>query len=1113
MICLKRAILFLMCLFIFRSVLAQTGAPLLSHFNEGREPEDQNWSICQDDNDVMLFANRRGILAYDGQERSFIRIPTIPYVISYNKHEKRVYVGGENNYGYLLRDEKGFYKYYSLSGDSSNIGLITKLVFTDSTVYFYGEQSISRHNIKTGKLELRLKQKENHPFTGMFITPKNTFINVMSKGLYRLEADTLFPIVTGYMTENQEILFSLPYNDKMVLLGINPGSLSLFDGIKYYEYQVKDNGYLKQSVLSEGLNISDSLYAFSTLDGGVMVVEKKSGKPRYTINYENGLPDDEVLALGSDNSNGLWISHQYGLTRAEMFLPVANFSIYQGLKGNLINSLWHNNELYVATSEGVFYLTRVENYSEYEVLIKKEQTDTRPAELQEIQSLPVQIQSQELPKAKKSILSRIFGKKTTAAAKEVKPLQVNNEKIAVQPVVTMPAAPVYERKKVSRLVSVNYMYKKVEGLNEKCKQMVSTVNGILVSTNKGLFNISNHTAQSIVKDRYIYFISSSQGNGKYYIATSDGYLYVVSENGKWVTGFPDKSFQQPLYSIVETSENTLWAGSDNAAYLITLRRDNTAPGYRSYSIKNDFPQRYIVDFVNDTIFLFTDSEVSYFDKDLDTMRLYRSELRSNGKGISFVISQPEKPWIKKGDDWLYLNSSGRVPNSDKAILKIFDEIISINTDRDNIWVIDGKNRLFRVTRNSLSPLKPDLDLFIRSIKNEQGENFDLTDITFGRGDNIVTFDLVAPWYIKQNSAQYQYTVKNWSDEWSQWSSNSTITLYMVPPGTYTLLVRAKDIWGNISEPKSLKFTIKAPFIQTTIFYILASVLALLVIILIVRFRERQLQKENRILEEKVKERTSEIEAQKQEITSSIEYASRIQMAMLPIDEHFKSYFSDYFVFFKPRDIVSGDFYWTGEDENHIFFTVADCTGHGVPGAFMSTLGISTLNEIITNKKDLHANTVLNLLRERIITSLHQTGKEGEAADGMDISFCILHKSRKSLEFSAAYNPLFIVQNGEIKEYKGDRMPIGIYVGEKKSFTNFEINVNRGDIIYIFSDGYSDQFGGPDCTKYKKSNLRKLLSDIHIKPMAEQKKIIESEFAKWRGKTEQIDDITIIGLKL
>jgi len=235
--------------------------------------------------------------------------------------------------------------------------------------------------------------------------------------------------------------------------------------------------------------------------------------------------------------------------------------------------------------------------------------------------------------------------------------------------------------------------------------------------------------------------------------------------------------------------------------------------------------------------------------------------------------------------------------------------------------------------------------------------------------------------------------------------------------------------------------------------------------------------------------------------------------MLPEEVHFRDSFSDYFVIFKPRDIVSGDFYWIGENEENIFFTVADCTGHGVPGAFMSALGISTLDEIITNNSNLKANTVLSLLREKIKTSLHQTGKQGEATDGMDVAFCILHKNRATLEFSGAYNPLCIFRGDIFEEYRADRMPIGIYYGEKNSFTNYEIKVQKGDTIYIFSDGFADQFGGPRGSKYMKYNLKKLLSEIYTRPMAEQRKILENEFEKWKGSVDQIDDVTILGVRV
>ena len=1087
----------LICLlFTIVSISAQDGAPLLTNFKESRDIENQNWAICQDMNNVMLFANRKGILSFDGKDWISIRIPIIPYAMHSNPKDGQIFVGGENSYGYLMKDEMGAYNYVPISGKADDIGIITKIIFNDSIVWFYGDQSVSRHNLDNYKLEVRLKSNDTNPFSGMFVAPKNTFINKMNSGLYRLESDSLFPVVTGYLTEKVDILFSLPYNNNMVLLGLSNGKLSLFDGKKYYDYQIRDDGYLRDNILSEGIVVSDSLYAFSTLDGGALVIEKKSGKIRFTINNQNELPDDEIFAMGLDKSGGLWLSHQYGLTRADLNLPVENLSIYPGLKGNLTSSLRYKGELYVGTSEGVFYLTKVNNYSDVQILVKNDpgkKTSKKGKHL-------------ELQGSRRNIFTRIFGKKV--AKDKNTSTGISSEIISSKTSVNG-----YTNNTDNRLKSIIYLYKKVELFNEKCRQLVLTPNGILAASNKGLQVINNHRAELIGGDRYINLISWQPVDGKYYIATGEGYFYVKFLNGRWVSESPDPKYKDPVYSIVKTSRNTLWLGVDNAALRADFDAVNETVKYTSVRIRNDFPQRYILDFANDSLFLFTESGIFFYDNLSKGFTQARSYSGNEGSKQKFIYPLSNALWIKHGEEWIYMNSPNSYTEREVSLLKLFNDVVSVNTENKNLWIVDGENRLFRINMNKPSKINPEINVFVKSIYNENGTSFKLSNIVFKRGDNIVNFDIVAPGYLKQNTTQYQYIINKLMTDWSQWSLRTNYNLVVTVPGEYTLKVRAKDILGNIGEPVSIKFTTKAPFTRTPIFYVLSALILLLFILLIVRFRERQLQKKNKLLEEKVKERTVEIEAQKEEITSSIEYASRIQRAMLPTDDHFKSFFSDYFIIFKPRDIVSGDFYWIGEGEKHVFLTVADCTGHGVPGAFMSTLGISTLNEIITNDCDLHANTVLNLLREKIKTSLHQTGKFGEAADGMDVAFCALNKNRKTLEFSGAYNPLFIFRGAEFKEYKADRMPVGIYYGEEKSFTNYKINVRKGDTIYIFSDGLTDQFGGPGGVKYKKASLKKLLSHIYDKPMAEQRNIIEAEFEMWKGSGDQIDDLTMIGVRI
>ena len=620
---------------------------------------------------------------------------------------------------------------------------------------------------------------------------------------------------------------------------------------------------------------------------------------------------------------------------------------------------------------------------------------------------------------------------------------------------------------------------------------------------------------------YINNISSRSQDNKYFVGTSSGYFYVTpGSNRKWTVVYPDKTFNRALYSITTTDQNTIWAGGDDIAYRIHL--NNSVPTGRpeKYSVNTKLPERYIVESINDTVFLFTLANINYYDKGRDTFLPYEkrnipmllSEKANKGLNPKFIFSQPEIPWIKTREEWINFSSEAGIDNKDKSLLKIFDNLISINTDSNNIWVVSSDNKIFRIVRNKFQSINPDVGLFIRSISSGDSINFNLSDIVVESGGNSIYFDLMAPGYHKENSTQYQYMVDK-VKPWTEWEYDNRVGPLVFKPGRYTLRVRAKDIWGNISEPKVVNFMIEAPFTQKPVFYAIVITVVIVIIIGIIRFRERQLKKEKHILESRVKERTAQIEEQKQEITSSIEYASRIQMAMLPEDYHFRKSFSDYFIIFNPRDIVSGDFYWIGENEKQIFFTVADCTGHGVPGAFMSALGISVLDEIITNNSNLKANSVLNLLREKIKTSLHQTGKQGEATDGMDVAFCILNKDRKTLEYSGAYNPLFLFHDGEFSEYRADRMPIGIYYGEKESFTNYEINVQKGDTIYIFSDGFADQFGGSKGSKYMKYNLKKLLSEIYFKPMEEQRDILEREFESWKGTVNQIDDVTILGVRI
>jgi ligand-binding sensor domain-containing protein/serine phosphatase RsbU (regulator of sigma subunit) len=428
--------------------------------------------------------------------------------------------------------------------------------------------------------------------------------------------------------------------------------------------------------------------------------------------------------------------------------------------------------------------------------------------------------------------------------------------------------------------------------------------------------------------------------------------------------------------------------------------------------------------------------------------------------------------------------------------------------------------------------------------------------------NSFTISFTALHFAQPLRIQYACKLEGFDDDWVFLGNNPLTRYTSIPPGTYTLLYRATNcdgIWAG--TPKKLTIIIHPPFWSTWWFITLISVFSAALIIFVVIIRERTLKSRNRNLEKKVEERTSEINQQKEEIlaqrdeieaqrdmvvrqhqeishmhnelTSSIRYALRIQEAMLPGLEILKESGFDHFLIFRPRDIVSGDFYWVARMENLLVVAVADCTGHGVPGAFMSMLGIAFLKEIVQKEYMTQPAVILRRLRKEIVKSLKQR-EDPNQKDGMDISLCTINLETLELQFAGANNPLYIVKsaighwplavdqgipeansqqpmaNSQLIELKGDKMPIGIHE-RMDNFTLHTHQLQKGDCIYLFSDGMADQFGGPAGKKFKYKALKETILSGAWQPADRQKRMIELNFDEWKGRLEQVDDVTLLGI--
>ena len=271
---------------------------------------------------------------------------------------------------------------------------------------------------------------------------------------------------------------------------------------------------------------------------------------------------------------------------------------------------------------------------------------------------------------------------------------------------------------------------------------------------------------------------------------------------------------------------------------------------------------------------------------------------------------------------------------------------------------------------------------------------------------------------------------------------------------------------------------------------------------VIESQHEELEKNHLVLEEAHKD-----------ITDSIVYAKRIQDATLTSNTYIKDVLPQSFIYFNPKEIVSGDFYWVFSDKENVFFTVADCTGHGVPGAFMSMIGNSFLNEMIIENKIKDTNLIMDGVSNKVKLSLDQKGRQGESRDGMDMVLCRLNKKTNELMYTGAKNSLLLIRDGEVIEYKGDKRPVGYYLGQNILFTAGKLTLQQNDTLYLFSDGFSDQFGGEKNKKYKTANFKRFLLSIQDKDMDTQRELMVKEFERWKGDLEQIDDVCVMGVRV
>jgi len=1100
--------------FILSNLFSQVnkdGLPFITKYTDKDYGDaGQIWAITQDNRGIMYFGCNYGLKTYDGKNWKSYNIPQSTILRSLATDDKgNVYYGAESDFGVITADNNGKIKFHSLyldkfSGDSVDFGAVWKTLIADDKIYFQSFNKLFylnlplKYNNDTLINEIKII-KPGSMFHLSFSVDNTFYIREWEKGLCKIVNNKLELIPGGEKFAYLRVYVMLPFDKNRILIGTREEGFFLYDKTKKKNtispFKIDNNDAIINSAIYNGVKLPNGNFVIGTFADGLFVFDK-SGKIINHFNQNTGFPNEFVTTLYFNKNNldtRLWFVYRdNGIYSADI---AGNFTYWDetfGLSGIVNDMINYNGKYYFAANNSLYYLDQNKKFSS--------------------------------PGFKK-----IYS----------------------------------ENQDIWKFLKFNISH------SNKSKLLMVSFSGLYEIQDTGVYKIANiNNAKALYQ--------SSVDPEKLYVGSDAGLSLFLFKNNKWSQPVNNKYFNYSVVSILENNDSII-VGSDKGVYLLNNIIDKNYVRLDSSSGLPLVGKDYFLHKINNKIIIANGAGLYEI---IDTSHVvpfdyFGKQFCNKKTGVYQYAEDKNSYWMSVYDN-NQENTHHRIIKFNKKTL-FKDSLFSKNLphkstfciypDGNYVW-IGNEGGLFKfnkkIQKNYKSPYNTiitkvitsdDSVLFAGNFVNKSNKTIsfslkqpedEIPVLKFKH--NKLIFEWAAPFFEKEKETEYSFRLIGESDKWSKWSKKTDTRYTNLYEGDYTFEVKARNIYNTESSVAQYSFSILPPWYRTIWAYVLFFIAGILLILLIIKLYTKKLKRENEKLEQIVKERTAEIRQQNEEITAqrdeiqaqkevvekakekieiqqksimdSIHYASRIQEAVLPPDEYLDKILGEHFVLFRPRDIVSGDFYWATERENTTIIVAADCTGHGVPGAFMSMLGMSFLNEIVNKDGILQANIILNRLRENVKKSLRQTGKENEAKDGMDIAVCVIDKTEMKLQFAGAYNPLLIIRDDEISRIKADRMPIGIYLREKESFTNNIIDIKKGDLLYIFSDGYVDQFGGENDSKIRSAKFKEILLENHKKSLAEQKAALVKFLEEWMNHTDktgkkykQVDDILVIGIEI
>lgn len=1088
------------------TLLAQinrTGTPLISSFDAMDTPGGmQNLCITMDNRGVMFFGNQKnGIITYNGLDWDLITLNTQQKVTALATDRRGiVYVGGTSDFGLLQPNNKGILKFVSLADRLEDTLILRNLKTTVSiasdtnNVYYTDRSRIYIYDVADDELSVVNAETDCNLTEISIIAVNDNHVIVADnrKGLFELKGGKLSQMPGGSRISNTAFVAVLPYTGSQLLVATCNDGLFIYNYLtgevsdKFLSSEVKER--IPYSKISSGVMITGNMYAFGLENGEGIYIFNHDGRMVNHISSETtDLPESTITAMYCDykTKSQLWFCSMGYINRAYISLPVYEFGAGTGLQACLGEICKYNGSLYVSFDLGI-----LKSYTDADQRIRFEKVPGIKSRANSIKEVVVHGSSFLFAATDNGLYLLDNTGRSTCLIPDIGIRALHHD-------ISEPSV-LYAGTENSEIITLRYSggrwlrHNKVSGSDMRgyVTSIAQTEKGkIWFSTAEpsGLYCMNQTSFDTTI---VVYKRDSGVNNdtinqvvsidNKLLVCTGNGLYSYNNSNAKFIKGnelIADNFDGAEIFRLYKSPKNEIWLSGRDTKYFDALIL-NTKQG------KVIFRRQF--DILPDV----ATTDVGYFDGSI---------------------------WLVKGRS-IYVVNNNNLGYSYGSFNTILTRVVAGN---DSI-LMDGQ--FFKSPEKKLrapSVLQPKDDVPVIS-----------------HSQNSISFRWTTTSYVGESKTEYRHKLEPYNHEWSKWEKRSFKDFTNLQHGSYTFRLRARTITGLESEELLYKFVVRKPWYGSISAIVLYIVLFAGAIYLLFKSYTRRLIRENLNLESLVKQRTEEVVKQKDELESSIHYASRIQRALLPSIKLLDECTQNYFILFKPRDIVSGDFYWLARKGDRLFIAAADCTGHGVPGAFMSLLGISFLEEIVSKNPLGKANQILNKLRHQVVISLKQVGEADEQKDGMDLGLIIVDYKRRIIEFAGAYNPCLKVRKlnqGEVTEWKmgsfivpedgmtngkylletvrADKMPIGISFKMDKEFTRTEWIMDEEISYYLFTDGYIDQFNGHTGKKFLKKNLKQLLLEVQDHPMGKQKEILEERLLSWQGSSPQIDDILILGLKI